>query len=353
MTDPETGASPEQPHLSFKNKASEKFFDRTFPLQSADQTQQKLREKVYALIGEWNESLNKDAAFTCPEGFDVMWVGAKDWNELKDTVTCSQCHSPVKYAQSHCSACSTAKPHFILTIKETETRLQFLDTVIDDQETMPKVLPEGCRYSPVGVGSAAELHAYRNCLYCGAPVLMTFPSCTHCGMSKPYLELTKTDTEKEDEWQVSDMKITYKQHQTPSYFQGTQINVPADYDLGVCRAADLDVAERASVVAASAIDVTMAAGSKAHEIAAKHLVVGKNVSIHTVTVYDGGRLILDSSAQINELFLGSGVSVEIRGVLKPEIFQKIRELFSTKKQGRRIHVECEMPDGMRQKYQKD
>lgn len=351
MIDPETGASPERPHLSFKDKASKKFFDRTFPLQSEDKTQQELEDKAIGLLAQWNESLNQGTDFVCPEGFKVTWVGVKGWDELKDQLTCPQCGGSFKYAQSHCPACLTAKPHFILTIASEES-LQLLDRVIDGSETMPSILPEGHSYAPIGVTDSTELSKYRSCLYCGAPVLLTFPSCEHCGMSKPYLQLRKEDTESEFDWQVTDRKTTNRQHANPSYLKDTQINVSAGYGLGVCKAGDIDIEDGASVVSASAIDVTMGLNSKAHELAAKYLTIGPNAQVHTITVYDGGTLILDASAQVDELFLGSDVTIEIRGVLKPEMFQRIRELFSAKKLGKRSHVECPMPKGMMEIYQK-
>ena len=340
---------PESPHLLFKSKAAEAFFERNYPLQSSGEAQKKLTDEVSNLLRQWSESLNPNSDFKNPAGFDVMWVGVKDWQELKSQTSCSQCGSPVKYSQSHCSNCLTAKPHFILTVQETETSIQHLEDVIQDNATLPTVLPEGFKYDLVGARRLSELNRYRNCLYCGAPVLITFPACSHCGMSKPHLKLVKPQGDSSDVvWQTNPWQtISGRRQLAAAYFNDREVDVKADFAIGVCRAEKIFLQEGASVVAGNAIQITLEDKASAKELAAKYLDLGKDATIGTVTVYDGGILKMDASTKIGELFLGENVQVEITGILKPGILQKIREFFSAfKPSGRRNHVSCKMPNGM-------
>ncbi len=340
-------------HEVFKDRKSKDFFDRQFPLKSAEETQIKLRTELVEQVFAWNESLNVDSDFVPPSDFTVTWIGVNNWDELKNQSTCQNCSAEVKYGESNCQSCLTAKPHFILTIKETESTRQLLNSPIVNQSSIPTILPEGCAYDIIGVSNQTELNKFRNCVYCGAPVLFTFPACTHCGMSKPYVRLTNTDDQNSSAptWKVGDLKTTVSQGDMPGYFEDGEVSVSSGCTAGICKATKVTVSENASIVAANAIEVTLKTNSKAHEIAARYVTIHANSTVHSVTVYDSGTLILDESSNIDELFLGEGVKIEVRGMPELRLLQKILNVFRTRKKGVRSDVACALPRGMEKRLQ--
>lgn len=344
---------PQKPENIAINDRAKVIFDRRFRQKSADESQAELKKEIAGTLILWAKSLTSESGFEPPAGFDVQWIGAKNWDELKDQTSCANCGAQVGYAEPNCASCHAGKPHFMLTISETETKSQFIETPIPSTDGLPGVLPENFGLRAIGVQDITECAHYRTCVYCGAPVMLTFPSCSHCNMSKPYLEMyPENQHPNQTLWRTSNDKLIINQGDVPGYDDASEVVVHDQCAGGIYKSAKVDIGINATIVAANAIEVSLAKNAQAQEIAARYISLGPNAKVGTVTVYDEGILILDESTQIRELFLGKNVKVEIKGVLKPAILQTLKDIFQPIEPGTRTSIACEMPDGMAARLQR-
>jgi len=242
----------------------------------------------------------------------------------------------------------------MLTISETETKTQLLQAPIPHIDTIPGILPENFSLKAVGVKNPAEFANYRTCMYCGAPVLITFPSCSHCNMSKPYLEMCQTNQKQpgKPEWKTDNHKLTINQGDVPGYDDASEVVINESCAGGIYRSAKVDLGNGASIVSANAIEINFAENAKAQEITARHITLGANVKVGTVTVYDHGTLTIDESTQISELFVGKNVKIEVKGIIKPALLQTLRDKFRPINPGTRTEIACQIPPGMVKRLQK-
>lgn len=348
-----TTIEPQKPEKISIDDRAKAVFDRRFRQKLTTETQTELKKEITDSLMGWAKSLSSESGFKPPTGFDVQWIGVRNWDELKSQMSCANCGAQVGFAEPNCAFCHTGKPHFMLTISETETKSQLVATPIPSADGIPGVLPENFGLRAVGVQDIAECAHYRSCIYCGAPVMITFPSCSHCNMSKPYLEMYPKDQHTDKPlWRTSTTKLIINQGDVPGYDDASEVVVRNHCAGGIYKSAKVDIGINSTIVAANAIEVNLDKNAQAQEIAARHITLGPNTKVGTITVYDEGVLVLDESAQVGELFLGKNVKVEIKGILRPALLQNLKDTFRPIMPGTRTNITCAIPDGMAERLQR-